>query len=255
MNNIIVRLKKKITPWIFAFTASILAYGLLFLLFSPAKIAIIDHSPTQPKIIMFPSDSINPDQNQLHYWLKNNDPTLIIQPRYKYGYSSILNSYPPHHAQQKSYNNSLNMSYMFSPLFFFKNPYKIEPLSVDVLSQTQLLSQLILKNESPTVPEFKSAPTIKLKPPYVKDYYSGKLINVKFNDNINELIRKYNPAEPTILNVGVPSKSIFFPIINIVSSCGSSKLDNEAIKTLTTYNFTKDNSLVKKQIDVYVKWK
>ena len=61
---------------------------------------------------------------------------------------------------------------------------------------------------------------------------------------------------PTILSITVPSNSQFFPIINIISSCGSTELDNIAVKALTmtdmeNFSFGKRNSITTK---IYVKW-
>lgn len=247
---------KKFNAWFFAISIAISSYALLFLLFTSAKIKNTNSKVHQRQIIMLPLGSNNNQQTQkqLLYWLKDDNPTLIVQPNNKYGYSSILN---------QDFNltvdkTSFDINSILTPLYFFYTSFKIHPISVRMFTPKQLFSRLdLIDNPSvPTIP-FLCPSTTKLDYPYVKDYYSGTQIPVKFSKKkkIQELIRKYAPKKPTILIINTPANPLFFPTVNIISSCDFPELDNEAINTLTTASLSKDKLLQGKQIKVYVEWK
>ena len=256
MNNILKKNLRRsyinLNPWVFAITVSIIIYGLL-LLFSPVKVTTVNHTKYKHHIIMLPLNSSRnyPEQKQLRYWLRENNPTMIVRPSDKYGYSSILN---PHFSLSLD-KTSTDIDSMFFPPFFFNKSFKIAPIPLVILSPAQLFSRLTLASEFPTVPPITTDQKTKLKYPYVKDYYTGKQLHVKFSSKIEKLIKKNNPLKPTILSVDIPSNSTFFPIPNVESSCGSPELDNEALKSLTTNQLSNDKSLQGKRIKVYVEWK
>ena len=245
---------KTMNSWFFAITVAILIYALLLLLFTSAKIKVQNSTANEPQIIMLPLDGHNNlAQKQLLYWLKDDNPTLIVQPNNKYGYSSILN--PNFNFSLNDY--SIDINSMLSPLYFFSIPFRIQPIAVNNFSLKQLFSRLDLIN-NPNVPStsFFNEKIEILNYPYIKEYYSGKLIPVKFNnrEEIQKLIVKDNPQKPTVLFVTIPSNHLFFPIVDVISSCGSPELDKEAMNNLITANLSNKKSLQNKQLKVYVEW-
>jgi len=244
-----------INPWFFAITVTVLINILLLVLFTPSKIKGINSSVNEPQVIMLPlNNSKHLVQNQLLYWLKDDNPTLIVSPNETYGYSSILN--PDFNL---SYNNpSFDINSILTPHYFFSIPFSVHPIAVRSLSLEQLFSQLDLIN-NPNIPATPFPHTIikKQNYPYVKGYFTGALIPVKFNNikKIKKLIEKYTPHKPTVLSVNIPSNPLYFPIVNIISSCGSTELDEEALNNLITTNLSNDKSFKGKQIKVYVEWR
>ena len=242
-------------PWFFAITVSVLIYAAFLILFSSAEIKGIKSPSDAPQIIMLPINSNNrhPAQKQLLYWLKDDNPTLIVTPNSMYGYSSILN----HDFKFSPDNPSLDINSILTEQYFFSVPFSINPINVSSSSLIQLISSLDLIN-NPNVPPipFSHKKIEKLSYPYVKDYYSGAQIPVKFNNIkiIQELIKKYSPKRPTILIAEFPSNPLYFPIVNTISSCGSPELDKIAKNNLITANLSKDKSFQGRQIKVYVEW-
>lgn len=195
--------------------------------------------------------SKTPSQNQLRHWLQNGNPTLIVKPNNIYGYSSILNPQLPVSLK----DTSINLASVLSPTFFFSSQFTISPIHSTPLPTTKLFSRLDLSSSYPSPPQIAPTKVALLKYPCVKNYYTGKPIHVKFKDGVQSLVKKENPEKPTILDLNIPSKSGFYPIVNIVSSCGSSDLDNAALKSLTTSKLSNDKSLQGKLLKVYVNWK
>ncbi len=247
---------KRINPWLFSISVSLIMYVALYFLFGTSTIKVSKYKKNTPQIIMLPlNDSkSNKKQKQLLYWLKDDNPTLIVQPNTTYGYSSILKpdySFPTTNAIP-NINLELNSNTIYVPNF-------TQLFKIEAYTPLQLLSKLDLIN-TPDIPPypFRLPETEKTTYPDVKSYYTGKTVDVKFNniDKIDKLVNKYNPQLPTVLKVTLPVSPQFFPIVNIISSCGSEELDNIAVKALTmtdmdNFTFGKRNSITTK---VYVKW-
>ena len=247
---------KNLNSWFFAITVATLIYLLLFLLFTSAKIEEYHPSSSHaPQIFMLPlnDNNSNPQQQDLLYWLKDDNPTLITLPNNKYGYSSILN--PDYKFKLK--HNPLAINNILKPLYFFNIPFNIQPITVERLTPEDLFSSLDLINnpQLPAIP-FTQEKAQKLTYPYVKEYYSGTLLPVKFNnrEKIQKLVKKYKPKKPTVLVIDIPVNPLYFPVANTISSCGSTILDKIAMDNLITANLANEKSLHGKQIKVYVKF-
>jgi hypothetical protein len=247
--------QKNLNPWVFAITVATLIYVVLSLLFTSAKIEVPPPSSGHaPKIIMLPMNGKHyPAQKQLLYWLKDDNPTLIIQPNNKYGYSSILN--PDYKFKLK--DTPLDINSILTPPYFFNIPFNIHPIAIDRLTTAALFSSLGLIN-NPNIPKipFTHKQRQKLNTPYVREYYSGTLLPVRFNnkDKIQKLVKKYNPKKPTVLLIDIPSSPLYFPVVDIISSCGSKELDKIAMDNLITANLSIDKSLRNRQIKVYAEF-
>ena len=251
-NNI----KKKyisLNPWVFSITSAVLIYAILFFLFTSAKIKKVNITEHKPQIIMLPLNNKNPNQSQLLYWLKDDNPTLVVEPNSTYGYSSILRP----DFKFSNLDASIDIESVFIPHYFFSIPFDIYPIEVKRLSLAYLFSRLSLLNYPivPPIPFHTIAP-LNISYPYVKEYYSGIQIPIMFNnlETLQQLINKDNPQKPTILSIEVSSNPIYFPLITIISSSGSYELDKKALDNLTTARFNELKKFQGRQMKLYIEW-
>ena len=92
----------------------------------------------------------NTEQKQLLYWLKDDNPTLIVQPNTVLGYSSILK--PDYKFAANNVIPEINLV-IDSTTDIVSHPNLTETFKIKTYTPTQLLSKLDLIN-TPNIPPY-----------------------------------------------------------------------------------------------------
>ena len=244
-------------PWIFAILITLAAHGILVLLFTNKN---IEENTSQFKnnsvISMLPIDTSDPKLKTLVYWMRDENPTLIVKPNQQYGYSNILK----HNYSDFDYSKTvLNIDPLFDFNFIF-TPLNITPqIPVNPKSPSELFSKLDTTQTAgiPSIPyDINIVKSVSY--PYYENSLTGEVLPVTFNniEEVKSLVKKYNPSKPTILSVNIASNSNFYPFIKIISSCGYPELDKIAVDNIFNKKFSHNlnDRYLGKKITVSIEW-
>ena len=223
----------KTMHWFFSISTAVVLYVLLFVLFVPMELDVRQRKDNDNKIFMLPlSGDLSPGEKDLVTWMKNEDPTLIVQPNRKYNYSRVLLEKSHFHLNDGV--DDFNFLKTDSE-DLFKN-MKISPITISGADIEKKVEKYELYSY-PTLPQLPfKIPVVNITYPCFRDYYSGEIIPIMIpvTIEIKKFLKNHKPLSYTFLNVESASNSDLFPFVKIVKSCGNAKLDMLAVNNVVT---------------------
>lgn len=199
-------------------------------------------------VTLLPLDTKLVSEKNLLQWMNIMNPMSVTKPDRKHGYSFV-----PENKKPKDFNLAMKKHYSQAKKGSFS------PISAPVESYRDKVKRFWDYTSAPV-----RKPSFSIVKRSVGDYplwvlEDGKILPQLFNksDNVKSIIAKHKlPTKETVLKVESYGSG-FFPRIRIDVSCGNSKLDLLALKTLAIkgqnlLGFNKSNDA---PVYIAIKWK
>lgn len=243
--------------WSFAIAITLAVHFVLFIMFSASKKTQPEiNSPQQPQIMMLPINSEHSNKRiaELLEWMDNENPTLIVKPNSGAGYSSVIEQNP----SLPDLKNVFNYKAKLLTQIIFPPSMEIHKIPAEYKTIKDFFEVLAPNSFAFPAEKVFSQHKNGIEYPLVENLYQNYTFPVKFFDleEINGLIKKYDPQASTLILLNYPENSSLLPTGTIMESCGASELDKIGLNTITTQSFPKSakNKFAGKTVYLKIDW-
>ena len=215
-----------IQEWLLIFLVALAAHLLLFSLFRPVPYNIAEsHSGTRYTVFLDEKDlgelSTHDDPHELGYWLRYTDPERLLKPDFEAGFSMVCGKNEISVPDPVQFRHAL-----FKPVFRRRFP-------ADRSYPERFLPDFVSGAGMPVFPHGVKtpAPVAEMEYPIWTDE-TGKISGGLFyadRDSVR-LIKRQRAAGPGVFRLLL--REDHFPEVELLRSCGNSKLDMLAVRQL-----------------------